>query len=74
MRKDRVNGAVLAGYTIPVTLQKESKDKTPFDVGIFRQRIQLKTKGADPNQSLDQWPSTARSWATWRSSAPTPAR
>ena len=49
MRKDRANGAVLAGYTIPVTLQKESKDKTPFDVGIFRQRIQLKTKGADPN-------------------------
>ncbi len=49
MRKDRANGVVLAGYTIPVTLLKESKDKTPFDVGIFRQRIQLKTKGADPN-------------------------
>ena len=52
MRKDRTKGAVLAGYTIPVTLQKESKDKTPFDVGIFRQRIQLKTKGADPNQEV----------------------
>ena len=50
MREVQANGAVLAGYTIPVTLRKESKDKTPFDVGIFRQRIQLKTKGADPNQ------------------------
>jgi hypothetical protein len=50
MRKDRAYGPVLAGYTVHVKLLKESKDKTPFDLGIFRRQIELRTEGADPIQ------------------------
>jgi hypothetical protein len=43
LRSDPNNGAVLAGYKIPVELLKTSPDKkTPFDLGLFRQRIELK--------------------------------
>ena len=43
MRKDPNNGAVLSGYRVPITLLKVSPDgKTPFDLGLFRQRIELK--------------------------------
>ena len=43
LRKDPANGAVLSGYMVPVELLKVSPDgTTPFDLGLFRQRIQLK--------------------------------
>ena len=43
MRKNPANGAVLSGYRVPVTLLKVSPDgKTAFDLGLFRQRIELK--------------------------------
>ena len=49
LRKDPKNGEVLAGYKTPVTLGKRSPDgKNAFDLGPFRQRIELKTPGADP--------------------------
>ncbi|HBI46799.1 MAG TPA: hypothetical protein DDY78_28690 [Planctomycetales bacterium] len=43
LRRDPNNGAVLAGYMVPVELLKVSADKkTLFDLGLFRQRIELK--------------------------------
>ena len=43
LRKNPNNGAVLAGYMVPVELRKVSPDgTTPFDLGLFRQRIELK--------------------------------
>jgi hypothetical protein len=43
MRRDPNNGAVLSGYMVPIELLKVSPDgKTPFDLGLFRQRIELK--------------------------------
>ncbi len=43
MRKDPRNGDVLSGYMVPIELLKVSRDKTtPFDLGLFRQRIELK--------------------------------
>ena len=47
----RLHGAVLAGYWVPVTLNKLSEDgTTAFDFGPFRQRVELKTEGGDPIQ------------------------
>jgi hypothetical protein len=41
--KNPNNGVVLAGYMVPVELRKVSPDgTTPFDLGLFRQRIELK--------------------------------
>lgn len=43
MQRDPENGAVLSGYMVPIELRKVSPDgKTPFDLGLFRQRIELK--------------------------------
>jgi hypothetical protein len=43
LRKDPNNGAVLAGYVVNVVLRKVSLDeKTPFDLGLFKHRIELK--------------------------------
>jgi hypothetical protein len=48
LRKDPKNGKVLAGYKTPVTLGKRSPDgKNAFDLGLFRQRVELKTEGSD---------------------------
>jgi hypothetical protein len=49
LRLDRRHGAVLAGYWVPVTLNKVSEDgSTAFDLGPFRQRVKLATEGGDP--------------------------
>jgi hypothetical protein len=43
LRRDPNNGAVLAGYVVTVELLKVSPDKTtPFDLGLFKHRIELK--------------------------------
>jgi hypothetical protein len=49
LRKDPKNGTVLVGYKTPVILGKRSPDgKNALDLGPFRQRIELKTEGAEP--------------------------
>ena len=49
LRKDSRYGPVLAGYKTPITLARVSADgTTPFDLGPFRQRVELKTEGAEP--------------------------
>ncbi len=43
LKKDPANGEVLSGYMIPVQLLKVSPDgTTQFDLGLLRQRIELK--------------------------------
>ena len=51
--KHPLRGALLAGYWVPVTLNKVSEDgTTAFDFGPFRHRVELTTEGSDPLQVI----------------------
>jgi hypothetical protein len=54
LRSTQMVNRVLCAYRIPVTLQKHAEDsnKTPFELGNFRRRVDVKTDASDATLSI----------------------